>query len=631
MNLAKYRMKTSIKTKWTIFVLILVIYPTILIGYVGYKNYEEVITKHFINSVQKDVLVTSDWFEEKLHDIEKFLTDTQYDEAIYDFMQYYYGRLKMAGIDPKDHTTENIEKIDKMLMNDYNMKEEKVGKYLKSLVLSRQDITLAAYQFREQNQFSYMEFRDEFRDRSKANYERDQFNKYNVFNKINQKLEDEDLNKTYYIDELNNIYFAQKLFYRDTYEHTGTIVIKLDKKQLMHKYEELLEGAKEAIYIQANEGSELVAIGNLTEKKKFKLNDFMEMQPEKDIVYKEENKKEAIIYNLFSTQNLTVGTAVYISTDILLEEIRALSRFMFMLCISTLPIFLLVANKLYKELIYPVYLLSDKMQQIEKGEMGVQIKGDYQDEIGYVYSSFNRMSKQIQYLVNCVYREQIILKSSELKALQSQINPHFLYNTLEMINWKARMSGNDDIAQMIEALSGIMEVNIDRRDSHYLTLQEEIEYLKNYIFLIQKRFGERIQFETKVPEHLLDYNIPRLVLQPLIENAISHGIEPVGEGIISIEVVDNEEELTIFIKDTGAGIEATRLAYLQHELNNSQKVFIESESEEKGKGRNHIGVINVQKRIKLLYGEGYGINIESEEGKGTAIIMKLPKTSSETL
>ncbi|WP_053982677.1 sensor histidine kinase [Niameybacter massiliensis] len=631
MNLAKYRMKTSIKTKWTIFVLILVIYPTILIGYVGYKNYEEVITKHFINSVQKDVLVTSDWFEEKLHDIEKFLTDTQYDEAIYDFMQYYYGRLKMAGIDPKDHTPENIEKIDKMLMNDYNMKEEKVGKYLKSLVLSRQDITLAAYQFREQNQFSYMEFRDEFRDRSKANYERDQFNKYNVFNKINQKLEDEDLNKTYYIDELNNIYFAQKLFYRDTYEHTGTIVIKLDKKQLMHKYEELLEGAKEAIYIQANKGSELVAIGNLTEKKKFKLNDFMEMQPEKDIVYKEENKKEAIIYNLFSTQNLTVGTAVYISTDILLEEIRALSRFMFMLCISTLPIFLLVANKLYKELIYPVYLLSDKMQQIEKGEMGVQIKGDYQDEIGYVYSSFNRMSKQIQYLVNCVYREQIILKSSELKALQSQINPHFLYNTLEMINWKARMSGNDDIAQMIEALSGIMEVNIDRRDSHYLTLQEEIEYLKNYIFLIQKRFGERIQFETKVPEHLLDYNIPRLVLQPLIENAISHGIEPVGEGIISIEVVDNEEELTIFIKDTGAGIEATRLAYLQHELNNSQKVFIESESEEKGKGRNHIGVINVQKRIKLLYGEGYGINIESEEGKGTAIIMKLPKTSSETL
>ena len=617
-------MKSSIKTKWTIFVLILVLYPMILIGYVGYKNYEEIITKHFTKSVQKDVLVVTEWVEERLEDLETFISDTQYDDAVYDFTFYYYSRMKLAGIDIYNTDPENVENIDRILMNDYSLKEEKIGPYLKSLILSRQDIVLAAYQFKEQNQLRYIEFRD----RGTSSAERNQFAEQDIFNKISKKMEEEHINKTYYIDEHDDIYIGQKLFYRETYQHSGTIVVKVDKKYLMHKYEALLEGAKEAVYVQANGSSELITLGNLTDKKKFKLNEFIKMNPEQDIVYQEENKKEAVIYNMFKTENFSIGTAVYISTDILLEEIRALSRFIFMLCISILPIFLLLANKLYKELIYPVYLLSDKMQQIEKGEMGVQIKGDYKNEIGYVYSSFNKMSKQIQYLVNCVYREQVFLKSSELKALQSQINPHFLYNTLEMINWRARMSGNDDIAQMIEALSGIMEVNIDRRDSHFLTIKEEIEYLKNYIFLIQKRFGERIQFKTIVEDNLLDYMIPRLVLQPLVENAINHGIEPVGEGEISIEVVEKGEDLHILIKDTGEGIESQRLEYLQGELQHTQKVFIESETE--NKVRAHIGIINVQKRIKLLYGEEYGINISSERGKGTEIIMKLPKTSRAT-
>lgn len=626
MTTPKYRqyMKSSIKTKWTIFVLILVLYPMILIGYVGYKNYEEVITKHFTKSVQKDVLVVTEWFEERLEDLETFISDTQYDDAVYDFTLYYYGRMKLAGIDIYNTDAENVENIDRILMNDYSLKEEQIGPYLKSLILSRQDIVLAAYQFKEQNQLRYIEFRD----RGTSSAERNQFAEQDIFNKISEKMEEEHINKTYYIDEHDDLYIGQKIFYRETYQHSGTIVVKVDKKYLMHKYEALLEDAKEAIYVQANGSSELITLGNLNEEKKLKLNEFIKMNPEQDIVYQEENKKEAVIYNMFQTENLTIGTAVYISTDILLEEIRALSRFIFMLCISILPIFLLLANKLYKELIYPVYLLSDKMQQIEKGEMGVQIKGDYKNEIGYVYSSFNKMSKQIQYLVNCVYREQVFLKSSELKALQDQINPHFLYNTLEMINWRARMSGNDDIAQMIEALSGIMEVNIDRRDSHFLTIKEEIEYLRNYIFLIQKRFGERIQFKTIVDDKLFDYVIPRLVLQPLVENAINHGIEPVGEGEIAIQVVEKGEDLHILIKDTGEGIEPQRLEYLQSELQHTQKVYIESETE--NKTRTHIGIINVQKRIKLLYGEEYGIVINSERGKGTEIIMKLPKTSRDT-
>ena len=121
------------------------------------------------------------------------------------------------------------------------------------------------------------------------------------------------------------------------------------------------------------------------------------------------------------------------------------------------------------------------------------------------------------------------------------------------------MSGNEDIAQMIEALAGIMEVNIDRRDSHFLTIKEEVEYLKNYIFLIQKRFGERIQFETQASESVLDYKIPRLILQPLVENAITHGIEPRGEGKIIVRAKECKGLLYLTVEDTGEGINYERL------------------------------------------------------------------------
>lgn len=625
-SLSNLYKKTSIKTKWILFVLILVLYPMILIGYVGYKNYEGVITTHFTKSVQKDVLVVSEWFEERLKDLEKLIGDTQYDVMISTFTDYYYGRIKLANIDIKDKSIENSKKIDEIFMNDYHLKQE-VGKYLTSLILTRQDITLAAYQFTEQDEFNYIEFRD----KGSSFYEHVEFNSQDIFDNMIRTFEETNSSKTYYVDDLNNIYIGQKIFDRDTAEHSGTIILKLDMKYLMRKYEEMLEGAIEAVYVEANNKAELVAKGNLDDKGKSKLIDFMKMNPEQDIVYKEENNKQAVIYNTFSTQNLVIGNAVYISSDILLSEIRALSRFIFMLCISILPIFLLLANKLYKEVIYPVYLLSDKMQQIEKGDMGVQIKGDYKDEIGYVYAAFNRMSKQIQYLVNCVYREQIMLKSSELKTLQAQINPHFLYNTLEMINWKARMSGDEDITQMIEALSGIMEVNIDRRDSHFLMIKEEMDYLKNYIFLIQKRFGERIHFETQVEEKLLKCKIPRLILQPLIENAITHGIEPVGEGTITVKVEKIEDILVIKIEDTGAGIDEERLQYIQEELGHLQKTYIESESQENMESRVHIGVINVQKRIKLLYGEAFGISISSKKGEGTQIIIKLPLTLTEEI
>ncbi|MGL5676486.1 MAG: sensor histidine kinase [Cellulosilyticaceae bacterium] len=617
-RIRKMYQATSIKTKWIIFVIILVLYPMILIGYVGYANYEQVITKHFIETVQKDILVVAEQLQEELEEIEKFTDAAQKDEAVYEYTAYYYNLLKTNNINMENLKLypEMRNKHENLVRGDYYLTQRVTG-YLKSLLLSRQDISAVAYQFAESQDFGTIESRD----KNDMVHEINAFESNKVYENMNRILEKNKIG--YYVDDENNVYLGKKIFYRSTGNHCGTAIFKLDMKYLLRKYAGMLEGAKEAVYVVADGKNEIMSIGNLQNQNKKKLVDFQNTYPQPGVVYREESRSQAVVYNTFEHHNLSLGSAVYISLDILLADIRAMSRFIFILCMSVLPIFLVLANKLYKEIIQPIYILSGKMQQIENGEMGVEVKSDRTDEFGYVFGAFNGMSRQLKYLVNCVYKEQIALKNAELKALRAQINPHFLYNTLEMINWKARMTGNDDLSEMIGALSGIMEVNIDRRGTHFLTIQGEMEYIKNYIFLIQKRFGDGVQFELDIEEGLMDCKIPKLIIQPIVENALTHGVEKRGKGVVSIEIKEvDEQSICIWVKDDGKGIAEEKLRYINRQLENLEKDELEIEKGNRG----HIGIINVQKRIKLLYGENYGIEMKSKYDEGTQVKMVIPKT-----
>ncbi|MGL4797948.1 MAG: sensor histidine kinase [Cellulosilyticaceae bacterium] len=609
---------TSIKTKWIIFVIILVLYPMILIGYVGYANYEQVITKHFIETVQKDILVVAEQLQEELEEVEKFTDAAQKDEAVYEYTTYYYNLLKANNIS-MEHLKlypEMRNKYENLIRGDFAL-TQKVTAYLKSLLLSRQDISAVAYQFAGSQDFGTIETRD----KNDTINEINAFERNKVYENMNRILEKDRIG--YYVDEENNVYLGKKIFYRLTSKHCGTAIFKLDMTYLLRKYAGMLEGAKEAVYVVADAKNEIMSIGNLQEQNKKKLIDFQNTHPQPGVVYREESRSQAVVYNTFEHHNLSLGSAVYISLDILLADIRAMSRFIFILCMSVLPIFLVLANKLYKEIIQPIYILSGKMQQIENGEMGVEVKSERTDEFGYVFGAFNGMSRQLKYLVNCVYKEQIALKNAELKVLRSQINPHFLYNTLEMINWKARMTGNDDLSEMIGALSGIMEVNIDRRSNHFLTIAAEMDYIKNYIFLIQKRFGDGVQFTLDIEEELMTCKIPKLIIQPIVENALKHGVEARGKGLVCIEIKEiDDQNICIWVKDNGKGIPEDKLLYINKQLEALDKDELETEKGNSG----HIGVINVQKRIKLLYGESYGIEMKSQYNEGTQVRMVIPKT-----
>lgn len=260
-----------------------------------------------------------------------------------------------------------------------------------------------------------------------------------------------------------------------------------------------------------------------------------------------------------------------------------------------------------------------EMQKAAEGNFALEKKLGGSDEISELYDYLGTMIYQIQKLLAEVYRERlhaerltIQQKDAEFKMLASQINPHFLYNTLETIRMKARRSRQRDIEEIVQMLAKIMRSTLQAGVSE-VTIRNELELVENYLKIQQYRFEERIQYHIYVEEGLSQLLILPLIMQPIVENSIIHGLESKeGIGNIDVKVRRREGNVIISIEDDGLGMDGETLERLRQNLN----IY-----NEKGK---HIGVSNVHQRVKLKYGESYGVEIHSVEGAGTKVEILLP-------
>jgi two-component system sensor histidine kinase YesM len=243
------------------------------------------------------------------------------------------------------------------------------------------------------------------------------------------------------------------------------------------------------------------------------------------------------------------------------------------------------------------------------------------DEIGLIGRAVNDMSGSISlFLVKMEehYREQ---KAAEIALLQTQINPHFLYNTLDSIQWMAKLQNNPAIADITRRLISLLRSIAVRPDSDggetRTTLAEELRLLEDYTSVMSVRFMGNFEVVNRIPEAFLDCGIPRLTLQPLVENAILHGIEPSGKfGIITLSAAEEGEYLDIVVEDNGAGMSGEQL----------ERIKIRSLTKKRGSpSLNNIGIANVDERLKLLYGESCGLFFESLRGKYTRVTVRLLK------
>ena len=263
-------------------------------------------------------------------------------------------------------------------------------------------------------------------------------------------------------------------------------------------------------------------------------------------------------------------------------------------------------------LLRPVKHLKEAMNAVQRGDLAVTIKRSSSDEIGDLSSSFNYMLKALNEQIDKSYKQEIARQNAEMKALQAQINPHFLYNTLDSINWMLLERGEEDISKVVISLGKLMQYSIGK-SSAIVRLKDEYMNIHNYLLLQKNRIEDKLSYTLLSNPEFENYPIPKLILQPLIENSIIHGIIPCdhpGNIRVATDAVTNG--LMITIEDNGIGMDEEELKHFMELCYNE------------GSNQN-IGVQNVMKRLFLFYGKDVEINVNSKKGKGTCIQLILPE------
>ncbi len=261
----------------------------------------------------------------------------------------------------------------------------------------------------------------------------------------------------------------------------------------------------------------------------------------------------------------------------------------------------------------PIRQLSEITDQVAKGNLDVRSDVKTGAEVGVLNDSLNTMIDKINELVEQVKTEQISLRKAEFELLQAQINPHFLYNTLDAIVWLAEAGEHKKVVSMVESLSGFFRSSLNQ-GKDVVTIREETQHVRSYLEIQQVRYQDILKYEIDIPDELEAYLIPKITIQPLVENALYHGIKNKrGVGNIIITGIREGDFFVIQIKDNGIGMTEERLLKVCDRIHN--KVPSENDI---------YGLYNVNERIRLNFGEQYGISIESEYMKGTVVNVKLP-------
>lgn len=262
----------------------------------------------------------------------------------------------------------------------------------------------------------------------------------------------------------------------------------------------------------------------------------------------------------------------------------------------------------------PLYRLSLLMKEISKGNFNIEAPVKGNDEVSQLSRTFNIMVKEIDRLIKQLEEEHKMRERMYFETLQMQINPHFLFNALNAIKWMAIMKGQNEIGTTIAALGKLLETTLSK-NGEIISLSEEIQCIDSYVLLQKMRYGDKFDIRYSIDETILSYKVPRLILQPLVENAIIHGFEDMElRGVITINGYKQSNVLFIEVIDNGRGMSPEKIDQILKGLYKSNKF------------NNNIGLKNINDRIKLYFGPDYGLAIRSEEGKGTLVRICLPLT-----
>lgn len=396
-------------------------------------------------------------------------------------------------------------------------------------------------------------------------------------------------------------------YYRGTKRVRGVLLVDMNYSTIGQLCQNISIGKRGYIYIVDSDNNiiyhpqqQLINIGLKSEKREDYLGSYVEDS--------DEGKKLVTIKTVNYT-NWKVVAVAYMSeiSDFKKTSIDFIGWIFFVCIILIIFIFGFISAKIS----HPIKQLEESMKKVEAGEFNIYIDVKGEDEVERLATAFNLMIFKVRELMGQIVIEQEAKRKTELDALQAQINPHFLYNTLDSIVWMAENGKNDGVITMVSSLAKLFRISISR-GKNIISVKEEIEHAKNYLIIQKIRYKNKFKFEIIVQKDVLECKTTKLILQPLIENSIYHGIEyMVDEGLIRITVSNTNGKLLYEVYDNGLGIDPEKLKHLL-------EYRVKTDS---GSG---VGVKNVHERIQIRYGMDYGLEIQSEIEEGTTIKIWLP-------
>lgn len=323
-----------------------------------------------------------------------------------------------------------------------------------------------------------------------------------------------------------------------------------------------------------------------------------------------DGKKTMVIYT--TVDGLGWKVIAFVPLYEITSKMDIIKNVAIVITLVTIIVSILFSLAALKSIYKPLELMVTTMKRVEMGNMNARIEGNRTDEFGYLYETFNNMIEKINQLVIDTYKLKLLNTESELKALQAQINPHFLHNTLNSIYCMAKACKMNSLSDMIRKLSDYLRLGFGTGGSETI-IKEELEHVMCYVDIQMIRYIGRIDFSYDLDPDLMQYIMPRFIMQPLIENSINHGMKEKEEKLqISIKGRQVGEDILLEIKDNGTGIQEERLEIIRESLKNGNN---EGDS---------FALCNINSRIKLLYGEKYGLCIDSRLDSGISLTILIP-------
>ncbi|CUX30261.1 Sensor histidine kinase YpdA [Clostridium sp. C105KSO15] len=405
---------------------------------------------------------------------------------------------------------------------------------------------------------------------------------------------------------------SSSLRYPGRTKNQGVFFIDLNYKAIEEQCERIDLGARGYVFILDKKGNILYHPKQQLIYSGLKVEQIKEVLDCREEYFLSGKGMQQKLYTITISQK-TGWTVVGVAYTAELLKNRSQTQLIYTLVTLLLCLVLTAAvTILSRRITKPMILLQNSMKRVERGKFEqVDLTRIPDHEIRTLGNAFNMMADEIQKLMAENIREQEEKRRNEMKALQSQINPHFLYNTLDSIVWMAEAGKNREVVHMTMALARLLRRSISS-DQELFTIRQETDYVKNYLDIQQMRYKDKLDYEMAIDEAILEKPVIRLVLQPLAENAIYHGIKyKSGRGLIRIEAYPEGKDIILKVTDNGKGMteEQMKSIFQKHKVNYE---------------RNGVGVYNVQTRLKLYYGREYGLCYESSPDGGTAAIVRIP-------